>query len=84
MATLPTWWERIGFFAVSHAGFSVIHLQARRPPAPSGPPQRGMLAHRSVPRITSAALAGLQTCESCVLCTKSSFELVASSLLTGL
>ncbi len=25
--TLPTWWERIGFFAVSHAGFSIIHLQ---------------------------------------------------------
>ena len=27
---LPTWWERIGYFAVSHAGFSIIHLQARR------------------------------------------------------
>ena len=26
---LPTWWERIGYFAVSHAGFSIIHLQAR-------------------------------------------------------
>ncbi|KAK9826821.1 hypothetical protein WJX81_004156 [Elliptochloris bilobata] len=25
--TLPTWLERIAFFAASHAGFSIIHLQ---------------------------------------------------------
>ena len=30
MFVLPTWWERIGYFAVSHAGFSIIHLQARQ------------------------------------------------------
>ena len=26
---LPTWWERILFFAISHAGFGIINLQVR-------------------------------------------------------
>ncbi len=47
VATLPTWWERVAFFAVSHAGFSVIHLQARRAPASSASPQLGVLAWRA-------------------------------------
>jgi len=74
VATLPTWWERVAFFAVSHAGFSVIHLQARRAPASFASPQLGVLVCRTVSHDASAAFAALQTCELCIMCFKRSFE----------